>query len=170
MVTLYLYEEGGQLVPEWAAYASHDFHGDDLRRRWDDATDLKIENGTRCVCRGRVALVLFRRGEIPGGGEPAFCRAGWRDWCRAGTSSGPKRSASLRGTLCMCVRGLRPRRRPAHRPGRPANLVAGGWNESTPWVSQYRGLWGLFARDPISGENAPAGPMYNRRFAARLVV
>jgi len=23
MVTLYLYEEGGQLVPEWAAYASH---------------------------------------------------------------------------------------------------------------------------------------------------
>jgi hypothetical protein len=29
-------------------------------------------------------------------------------------------------------------------------------------VSQYRGLWGLFARDPISGENAPAGPMYNR--------
>jgi hypothetical protein len=35
-------------------------------------------------------------------------------------------------------------------------------DESTPWVSQYRGLWGLFARDPISGENAPAGPMYNR--------
>jgi hypothetical protein len=35
-------------------------------------------------------------------------------------------------------------------------------DESTAWVSQYRGLWGLFARDPISGENAPAGPMYNR--------
>jgi hypothetical protein len=35
-------------------------------------------------------------------------------------------------------------------------------DEATPWVSQYRGLWGLFARDPISGENAPAGPMYNR--------
>jgi hypothetical protein len=34
-------------------------------------------------------------------------------------------------------------------------------DESTPWVSQYRGLWGLFARDPISGENASAGPMYN---------
>jgi hypothetical protein len=26
----------------------------------------------------------------------------------------------------------------------------------------YRGLWGLYAHDPISGENAPAGPMYNR--------
>jgi hypothetical protein len=35
-------------------------------------------------------------------------------------------------------------------------------DENTPWVSQYRGLWGLYARDPISGENAPAGPMYNR--------
>jgi uncharacterized coiled-coil protein SlyX len=35
-------------------------------------------------------------------------------------------------------------------------------DESTPWVNWYRGLWGLFARDPISGENAPAGPMYNR--------
>jgi hypothetical protein len=35
-------------------------------------------------------------------------------------------------------------------------------DESTPWVARYRGLWGLFARDPISGENAPAGPMYNR--------
>jgi hypothetical protein len=35
-------------------------------------------------------------------------------------------------------------------------------DETTPWVSQYRGLWGLFAQDPISGENAPAGPMYDR--------
>ena len=35
-------------------------------------------------------------------------------------------------------------------------------DESTPWVNQYRGLWGLYARDPISGENAPAGPKYDR--------
>jgi hypothetical protein len=31
-----------------------------------------------------------------------------------------------------------------------------------PWVRQYRGLWGLYANDPFSGEDAPAGPMYNR--------
>ena len=30
------------------------------------------------------------------------------------------------------------------------------------WVLHYRGLWGLYARDPFSGEDAPAGPMYNR--------
>jgi hypothetical protein len=37
----------------------------------------------------------------------------------------------------------------------------------TDWVVNYRGLWGLFARDPISGENAPAGPMYNRNGTVR---
>ena len=52
MVTLYLYEDGGQLAPEWAAYASHDFHGDDLRRRWDDTADLTIENGHPVVHAG----------------------------------------------------------------------------------------------------------------------
>ena len=35
-------------------------------------------------------------------------------------------------------------------------------DETTPWASRYRGLWGLYAQDPISGENAPAGPMYDR--------
>jgi hypothetical protein len=35
-------------------------------------------------------------------------------------------------------------------------------DDSTPWLAGYRGLWGIFARDPISGENAPAGPAYNR--------
>jgi hypothetical protein len=35
-------------------------------------------------------------------------------------------------------------------------------DETTPWAARYRGMWGLFAQDPISGENAPAGPMYER--------
>jgi hypothetical protein len=30
------------------------------------------------------------------------------------------------------------------------------------WASDFRGLWGLYARDPIAGENAPAGPLYDR--------
>jgi hypothetical protein len=34
--------------------------------------------------------------------------------------------------------------------------------EKTHWAIGYRGLWGLYAQDPISGENAPAGPVYNR--------
>jgi hypothetical protein len=47
-------------------------------------------------------------------------------------------------------------------PGQECRWEAVVIDESTPWVSQYRGLWGLYANDPISGENAPAGPMYNR--------
>ena len=30
------------------------------------------------------------------------------------------------------------------------------------WAGNYRGLWGLYTRDPFSGEDAPAGPLYNR--------
>jgi hypothetical protein len=30
------------------------------------------------------------------------------------------------------------------------------------WASEYRGLWGFYAKDPVSGENAPAGPKFNR--------
>src|SRR5215211_201796 len=43
LVNVYLYERDGRLVPEWVAYASHDFHGADLRRRWDDRSDLAVE-------------------------------------------------------------------------------------------------------------------------------
>src|SRR5262249_20400443 len=47
-------------------------------------------------------------------------------------------------------------------PGEATTWIAERITASAPWPGQYRGLWGLFARDPISGENAPAGPMYNR--------
>ncbi len=44
---------------------------------------------------------------------------------------------------------------PGTSPGSLAHPIPG-------WVSGYRGLWGLYARDPFEGEDAPAGPMYNR--------
>ena len=36
------------------------------------------------------------------------------------------------------------------------------------WVTNYRGLWGFYAQDPFSGEDAPAGPRYNRDGTVRL--
>jgi len=42
MACIYLYEEGGEVIPEWVAFASHDFSGDDLRRRWDDPEIQKV--------------------------------------------------------------------------------------------------------------------------------
>src|SRR5262249_39571598 len=47
-------------------------------------------------------------------------------------------------------------------PGQEKEWAPNMIDESTPWAGRYRGLWGLYARDPISGENAPAGPMYER--------
>jgi hypothetical protein len=47
-------------------------------------------------------------------------------------------------------------------PGQPNEWTPNVIDETTSWVSGYRGLWGLYAQDPISGENAPAGPMYER--------
>src|SRR5262249_17190191 len=43
LISVYLYVRDGRLVPEWVAYASHDFHGADLRRRFDDPVDLELE-------------------------------------------------------------------------------------------------------------------------------
>jgi hypothetical protein len=50
------------------------------------------------------------------------------------------------------------------------SIGPGGDHDWTPvlldpvpgWVSEYHGLWGFYAQDPVSGENAPAGPKYNR--------
>jgi len=47
-------------------------------------------------------------------------------------------------------------------PGMPNEWTPNVVDETTPWVAGYRGMWGLYAQDPISGENAPAGPMYER--------
>lgn len=163
MVSLYLYEEAGQLIPEWAAYASHDFHGDDLRRRWDDESQLDLIDGHPVVYIGAGSHAsYFRRGEYQAEANldlPAwvdFLRDVWnRFWTQA---LGQEPNDPFRIPFVDYARGD------------GLSIGAGqakGWSpvvidESTPWVSQYRGLWGLFARDPISGENAPAGPMYNR--------
>ncbi len=163
MVTLYLYEEGGQLVPEWAAFASHDFHGDDLRRRWDDQTDLTIENAHPVVYTGAGShSSYFRRGEYQA--EVNLPLPGWlaglvKSWNKFWTETlGQPPVNAFHVPFVDYARGDGLRIGPdGPQPWSP-ELV----DESTPWVSQYRGLWGLFARDPISGENAPAGPMYNR--------
>ena len=163
MVTLYLYEDGGQLVPEWAAYASHDFHGDDLRRRWDDQTDLKLENGHPVVHAGAGShSSYFRRGEYQA--EVNLPLPGWlagmlQIWNKFWTEVlGQPSANAFHVPFVDFARGDGLR----IGPDGPLAWSAVQVDESTPWVSQYRGLWGLFARDPISGENAPAGPMYNR--------
>jgi hypothetical protein len=165
MVSVYLYEEGGKLVPEWVAYASHDYHGADLRRRFDDRTDLELEDGHPVVYAGAGShAAYFRAGEyqaevpIP---APRHVRraseALGRFW-RGRLGQGDEAQRPLRIPFIDFARGDGL----AIGPGQANEWTPNVIDETTPWVSRYRGLWGLFAQDPISGENAPAGPMYDR--------
>jgi hypothetical protein len=168
MITLYLYEEKETLYPEWAAYASHDFHGDDLRRRWDDSSQLDLFNGHPVVYAGAGSHAsYFRPGEYQA--EVSLPLPSWfsgltRAWNKIWTENlGQPEGNPFRIPFVDFARG--------------DGLCIGddqkhAWSpvvidDSVPWVSQYRGLWGLFARDPVSGENAPAGPMYNRDSSPR---
>jgi hypothetical protein len=163
MANIYLYEENGQLIPEWVAYASHDFKGDDLRRRWDDHAELKIVNGHPVLYAGAGSHAsYFRSGEYQA--EVTLPLPGWfsglmRAWNKFWTDTlGQPAVNSFHIPFVDFARGNGLR----IGAGEPQTWSAVLVDESTPWISQFRGLWGVFARDPISGENAPAGPMYNR--------
>jgi hypothetical protein len=164
-ILVYLYEQDGRLYPEWVAYASHDFHGDDLRRRWDDRGELDLVDGHPVVWAGAGSHAsYFRQGEYQS--PVALPVPGWLSSFARGLSSFWTR------TLGQAGRVRDPFRIPfvdfargdgkSIGPGQAESWDPVVIDESTPWVSQYRGLWGLYAHDPISGENAPAGPMYNR--------
>ncbi len=163
MILVYLYEDGGQLIPEWTGYASHDFHGDDLRRRWDDRGELDLEDGHPVVYAGAGSHAsYFCHGEYQA--EVTLPLPGWisglmRSWNKFWTETlGQPAANPFRIPFVDYARGDGL----AIGPGKAVTWTPVMIEETTPWVSRYRGLWGLFARDPISGENAPAGPMYNR--------
>lgn len=165
MISVYLYEDETSMRPEWVAYASHDFHGADLRRRFDDPVDLELVDGHPVVYAGAGSHAsYFRRGEyqaevpIP---APRHVRRLadaltkiWRE--RLGQGDDTRRP--LRIPFVDFARGDGLEIGPGCASSWTPKLI----DEGTPWVGKYRGLWGLFARDPISGENAPAGPMYDR--------
>jgi hypothetical protein len=164
MINLYLYADDGRLFPEWAAYASHDFKGDDLRRRWDDHAELQKVAGSHPVVFAGAGshASYFRRGEYQA--EINLPLPGWlsaltQAWNKVWTETlGQPTINAFHIPFVDFARGNGLRIGPGEDQTWSPVLI----DESTPWVAQYRGLWGLFARDPISGENAPAGPMYNR--------
>ena len=164
-IVIYLYEEDDRLHPEWVAYASHDFHGDDLRRRWDDREEVGLVEGHPVVWAGAGSHAsYFRQGEYQS--PVALPLPKWMHSVAGGFSSFWTR------TLGQAGRPRDPFRIPfvdfargdgtSIGPGQEHEWSPVLIDESVPWVSKYRGLWGLYAHDPISGENAPAGPMYNR--------
>lgn len=175
LVNVYLYEsDQGELTPEWVAYSSHDFSGDDLRRRWDDPELEKVGDHPRVYAGAGSHACYFAPGEYQAEiGIPIisplarFTRwvlAGWRRITRGSKKASPSpgdRSAMdifrvpfvdyARGDGLSIGSG-------SERRWEPPRLL----DPPPDWVTDYQGLWGLFTQDPVSGENAPAGPMFNQ--------
>ena len=167
-IFVYLSESEGVARPEWVAYSSHEYSGDDLRRRWDDPELEKSgEHPVVYVGAGSHAA-YYRPGEYLAEINLPFLAPVARLANSLGRlrrrlvrrSSGDASSQwHLRVPFVDYARGD------------GFSIGAGGdreWDEpcvmdpAPAWATEYRGLWGLYARDPVSGEDAPAGPLYNR--------
>jgi len=171
-IFIYLSEsESGEVRPEWVAYAAHEETGDDLRRRWDDPELEKIgEHPVAYVCCGSHATRYFR-GEYltelafplprPISAVRRILRRFWYVTLRQYADEDYKEKPYEQFTI------------PFVDYGRGDGLSVGPgqdreWerprlmNPVPSWISGYRGLWGLYTRDPFEGEDAPAGPMYDR--------
>jgi hypothetical protein len=170
MISVYLYEADGLLVPEWFAYASHDFHGADLRRRFDDPGDLRLEGKHPVVFAGAGSHASYflpgeYQAEVP---LPVpqrvrkLLESAERFW-RQTLGQGSDVESGLKIPFVDYARGDGLAIGPGQDHGWSPDLI----DDRTPWVSAFRGMWGLYAQDPISGENAPAGPMYNRDGSVR---
>jgi hypothetical protein len=164
--------EDGDVRPEWVAYAAHNYTGDNLRRRWDDPEVDKVgEHPVIYVGAGSHAS-YFARGEylteltVPLPGPLAkmtnWVRSFWKT--RLGQYVGDDGGSDGAGYFSIPFVD--------YARGDGLSVGEGGekaWDEPRlldhpvpDWVAGYRGLWGLYARDPFEGEDAPAGPMYNR--------
>ena len=172
-IFVYLSEsEGGEVSPEWVAYAAHNYTGDDLRRRWDDPEVEKVgEHPVIYVGAGSHAS-YYAPGEYltelplplprPLARVTHAVRSFWKT--RLGQYVGESEKDAGSGYFSIPFVD--------YARGDGLSVGEGGdraWDEPRlvtdpppDWVSGYRGLWGLYARDPFEGEDAPAGPMYNR--------
>jgi hypothetical protein len=164
--------ESGEVRPEWAAFAAHEETGDDLRRRWDDPELEKSgEHPVVYVCAGSHAS-RYSRGEyltelafpLPRAlaAVRRFARRFWYVTLRQYTDDSSAELPYERFTIPFVDYGrgdglsLGPDQ---DREWDPPRLMQ---DPLPSWVVGYRGLWGLYTRDPFEGEDAPAGPMYNR--------
>ncbi len=174
MVCVYLAQApDGALQPEWVAYASHDYTGDDLRRRWDDPELEKVGDHPVCYVAAGSHASYFSPGEYlteielrflaPLGRLTDRLQRLWHQQVRqyrefAPTAERPP-SRLFRIPFVDYARGDGVAIGPGQtQPWSDRVLI----DPPPPWVSQYRGLWGLYTRDPFAGEDAPAGPMFNR--------
>lgn len=173
MICIYLYEAAkGELRPEWVAYALHDYDGDDLRRRWDDPELEKIGEHSVVYAGAGSHACYFAPGEYVAELELPFLlplvqfvdkqKKFWQKLLRHDEQQDEqfrKGFNFFRAPFVEYARGDGL----AIGPGQDKIWAEPCLLEPPPkWALHYRGLWGLYARDPLSTENAPAGPVYRR--------
>lgn len=162
-VTVHLVEEpDGTTRPAWVGASSHEYHGDDLRRSWDDP-DLHREG---LHPRIYVGAGSHSHQMLPGDYliqvDPSFLRGPVRAWRRLTQRLfRADRAINRHGIGVPFVDYAR---------GDGAELGPGGdreWtpvlvDDETPWLRGFRGLWGRDTGDFFDGERAPSGPRYER--------
>ena len=172
-IFVYLSGRGGELEPRWVAYASHDYAGDDLRRRWDDP-ELHLVNGDHPVVYAGAGshASYFLPGEYVMSVEPSpfhpirkaldWISNFWSNSLGQGADNAQNEESTTHGLVSIpfvdYARGDGVRIGPDQDDGWTPILIA----DDVPWVDHYRGLWGLDTEDPFGGERAPSGPKYNR--------
>jgi hypothetical protein len=162
-----------QFQPSWVAYAAHDEAGDNLRRRWDDPELERIGLHPIVYVGAGSHASYFARGDYLTEIELSFL------------SPLVRVTGTLSNFWHQRLRQYRSEEEGDRRPptniflipfidyarGDGAAIGPGQTHEWQPphvltpddaWLTGYRGLWGYFARDPFAGEDAPAGPIYNR--------
>lgn len=170
-IMIYLSEEPGVgLVQQWVAYASHDFYGDDLRRRWDDPEVHKFGDHPVIFAGGGSHSSYFLPGDYLMGIEPDFVRpirefiVKLRVFWTIQLGQGNPENVERETRMMLGVPFIDYAR------GDGVEIGPGQSNKWSPvllaedmsWVENYRGLWGIDTRDPFGGERAPSGPKYNR--------
>jgi hypothetical protein len=175
-VFVYLAEsQDGAIEPQWVAYASHDFKGDDLRRRWDDP--LLVKEGSHPVVFAGAGShgSYFEQGEYQMGITPRFLQpitGVWlalkRFWVET-LGQGDRDSLTKEANSLVQVPFVDYARGDGKSigPGQDEEWTPIIISEEVDWVERYRGLWGLDTHDPLGGERAPAGPKYNRDGSVR---
>jgi len=169
-VFVYLEDRGSEPPnPTWVAYASHDYSGDDLRRRWDDPELVREGNHPVIFSGAGSHASYFQQGEYltnikiaalePLWAVLRFAQRIWRVNLQQGDSPVFEQvEALLDIPFVDYARG-------------DGVVIGSGYDtqwtpvlltDDTEWAEYFRGLWGLDAKDPLAGESAPGGPKYNR--------
>jgi hypothetical protein len=169
-ITLFLAESDTAEEPElaWVAFSAHDEVGDDLRRRVDDP-DVQLIDGTHPVVNAGAGSHsgAYLPGDYIVTVAPPVVEKLTQRWRRFANAILPTSRRPQRVGIGLPFIDYRRGDGSAIGPGTGSTWTPVVIDDDTPWVADYRGLWGYDTRDPFGGERAPAGPRYERNGSIR---